>query len=99
MAEIPLTNFISSQNSKEKRVELLIIPTNVNYIAFNLNNSCTVAPTIRNGKLVTTKKKSTIHGYGFKSIKRIADKYDGDVSFDYDKEKQLFSIRIVLSST
>ena len=67
--------------------------------SISLNNTCSVAPNIKNGKLITTKKKSAPHGYGIKSIKRIADKYDGDVSFDYDKEKQLFSIRIVLSST
>lgn len=90
MAEIPLTNFISSQNSKEKPVELLIIPTNVNYIAFNLNNSCTVAPTIRNGKLVTTKKKSTIHGYGIKSIKRIVKNNDGNISFEYIESENTF---------
>ena len=89
----------ASRDSEEKKVDLLIAPTNVNYISISLNNTCSVAPNIKNGKLITTKKKSAPHGYGIKSIKRIADKYDGDVSFDYDKEKQLFSIRIVLSST
>ena len=89
----------ASRDSEEKIVDLLIAPTNVNYISISLNNTCSVAPNIKNGKLITTKKKSAPHGYGIKSIKRIADKYDGDVSFDYDKEKQLFSIRIVLSST
>ena len=89
----------ASRDSEEKKVDLLIAPTNVNYISISLNNTCSVAPNIKNGKLITTKKKSAPHGYGIKSIKRIADKYDGAVSFDYDKEKQLFSIRIVLSST
>ena len=89
----------ASRDSEEKKVDLLIAPTNVNYISISLNNTCSVAPNIKNGKLITTKKKSAPHGYGIKSIKRIAEKYDGAVSFDYDKEKQLFSIRIVLSST
>ena len=89
----------ASRDSEYKKVELLIAPTNVNYISISLSNTCSAAPNIKNGKLITTKKKSAPHGYGFKSIKRIADKYDGNVSFDYDKEKQLFSIRIVLSST
>ena len=80
----------ASRDSEEKKVDLLIAPTNVNYISISLNNTCSVAPNIKNGKLITTKKKSAPHGYGIKSIKRIADKYDGDVSFDYDKEKQLF---------
>ena len=86
----------ASRDSEEKKVDLLIAPTNVNYISISLNNTCSVAPNIKNGKLITTKKKSTPHGYGFKSIKRIADKYDGDVSFDYETKSKTFQIRIVL---
>ena len=86
----------ASRDSEEKIVDLLIAPTNVNYISISLNNTCSVAPNIKNGKLITTKKKSTPHGYGFKSIKRIADKYDGDVSFDYETKSKTFQIRIVL---
>ena len=89
----------ASRDSEEKKVELQITPTNVNYISLTLNNSCSTAPNIKNGKLITTKKKSAPHGYGIKSIKRIADKYDGDVSFDYDNETQLFQIRIVIKNT
>lgn len=86
----------ASQDSKEKSVELLILPTNVNYIAINLNNSCAVAPTISDGKLVTTKKKSTIHGYGIKSIKRIVKNYDGNISFEYIESEKTFCVKIVL---
>ena len=86
----------ASRDSEEKKVDLLIAPTNVNYISISLNNTCSVAPNIKNGKLITTKKKSAPHGYGIKSIKRIADKYDGDVSFDYETETKTFQIRIIL---
>ena len=86
----------ASQESKEKIVELLIFPTNVNYIAITLNNSCDIAPTIRNGKLVTTKKESTIHGYGIKSIKRIVKNYDGNISFEYIESENTFCVKIVL---
>lgn len=86
----------ASRDSEEKKVELQITPTNVNYISLSLSNTCSVAPNIKNGKLITTKKKSAPHGYGIKSIKRIADKYDGNVSFDYENETQLFHICIVM---
>ncbi|MBQ9375768.1 MAG: GHKL domain-containing protein [Ruminococcus sp.] len=86
----------ASRDSEEKKVELQITPTNVNYISLTLNNSCSTAPNIKNGKLITTKKKSAPHGYGIKSIKRIADKYDGDVSFEYDEPNYLFKMRIIL---
>ena len=88
----------ASQGSKEKSVEILIFPTNVNYIAINLNNSCTTAPIIRNGKLLTTKKESTFHGYGIKSMKRIANNYDGNISFYYDEVENNFKVKIVLKS-
>ncbi len=86
----------ASRDSEEKKVELQITPTNVNYISLTLNNSCSTAPNIKNGKLITTKKKTAPHGYGIKSIKRIADKYDGDVSFEYDSAIQMFHIGIIL---
>lgn len=86
----------ASRDSEDKKVELLIAPTNVNYISISLSNTCSTAPNIKNGKLITTKKKSAPHGYGIKSIKRIADKYDGDVSFDYETETKTFQIRIIL---
>ena len=86
----------ASRDSEEKKVELLIAPTNVNYISISLSNTCSAAPNIKNGKLITTKKKSAPHGYGIKSIKRIADKYDGDVSFDYDDTSSQFIARIIL---
>ena len=89
----------ASQNSKERSIELLVFPTNVNYIAINLNNSCAVAPTMRNGKLVTTKKESTVHGYGIKSIKRIVNNYDGNISFDYDAIEKVFCVKIVLNKS
>ena len=89
----------ASRDSEEPKVDLLIAPTNVNYISISLNNTCSVAPNIKNGKLMTTKKKSAPHGYGIKSIKRIADKYDGNVLFGYNIETLLFQIRIVLNSS
>lgn len=89
----------ASQGSEEKSVELIIYPTNVNYIAINLNNSCAVAPTIKNEKLVTTKKDSTIHGYGIKSIKRIVKNYDGNISFEYIESTNTFCVKIVLKQT
>lgn len=86
----------ASQNSKDRSVDLLVFPTNVNYIAINLNNSCTIAPTIKNGKLITTKNKSAIHGYGIKSIKRLVKNYDGNISFEYIESENTFCVKIVL---
>lgn len=88
--------FEASNKSADKKVELLIYPTNVNYVTIKINNSCKDAPVMNNGKLITTKKKSSIHGYGIKSIKRIVKNYDGDISFEYDELENNFCVKIVL---
>lgn len=88
--------FEASNKSADKKVELLIYPTNVNYVTIKINNSCKDAPVMNNGKLITTKKKSSIHGYGIKSIKRIVKNYDGDISFEYDELENTFCVKIVL---
>ena len=80
------------------KVELFIFPANVNYITIKLINSCKSPPIIHNGKLITTKTKSSIHGYGLKSIKRIIKKYNGDMSFSFDKSEKLFTSSIILKT-
>lgn len=89
----------ASKKTESKKVELYIYLTNVNYIAINLSNSCSVAPTIKNDKLITTKTNSSIHGYGIKSIKRIVKNYDGNMSLEYDENDNIFCTKIVLKAT
>ena len=88
--------FEASNKSTDKKVELLIYPTNINYVTIKLNNSCDTTPILNNGKLITTKEKSSIHGYGIKSIKRIVKNYDGNISFEYDELENTFCVKIVL---
>ena len=88
----------ANQKNDSGKVELFIFPTNVNYITIKLINSCKSAPIIHNGKLITTKTKSSIHGYGLKSIKRIIKKYNGDMSFSFDKSEKLFTTSIILKT-
>lgn len=88
----------ASQKSNVRKIELLIFPTNVNYITINLNNSCEVAPIMHNGKLITTKKKLSTHGYGIKIIKRIVKKYNGNISFSFDDSEKTFTTKIVLKT-
>ena len=57
-----------------------------------LKNTSTVAPMKRKTKFVTTKKDTSAHGYGIKSVKRIVEKYQGEIDFDYDE--MTFQVRI-----
>ena len=57
-----------------------------------LKNTSTVAPMKRKTKFVTTTKDTSAHGYGIKSVKRIVEKYQGEIDFDYDE--MTFQVRI-----
>ena len=37
--------------------------------------------TYKNGELMTTKNNSILHGYGLKSVKRIVDRYEGEMEY------------------
>lgn len=60
-------------------------------------NSCRTNPfSKKTGKLISTKKDSLRHGYGMKSIKKIAKKYDGDIKAYYDEDSMDFHTIIIL---
>ena len=65
-------------------------------LVITAENSCSQKPVKRNGELISTKKQSGLHGFGIKSIKRIAKEYNGKVDFDFDDERMIFSITIAL---
>jgi len=48
-------------------------------------------------KIITTKKDRTKHGYGLKSIKNIAEKYNGFMSIMYDDEKFKIDVEMLNS--
>ena len=59
-------------------------------------NSCAANPIAPDGSLNTTKSDTVNHGLGTRSIKRIADKYDGLTNYIYDEEKHCFKYVIVI---
>ena len=87
--------FEATLDSEEKTVEFSILITNTRFITLIMNNSCSKKPNIKNQKLITSKNETTIHGYGMKSIQRIVNKYDGTISFNYEEQTNLFSVKIV----
>ena len=50
----------------------------------------------KNGSFITTKKDSSMHGFGIISIKRIVSKYNGNVSFSSNLEEFVVNISIPL---
>ncbi len=55
-----------------------------------LVNSCEQNPISSSGKLISNKPNARWHGYGLKSIERIAEHYQGAMQFYYDSENRAF---------
>lgn len=51
-----------------------------------LYNSSIQVPMVVDDRFVTTKEDKYAHGLGVESVKRIVEKYNGDISFQYDNE-------------
>ena len=60
-----------------------------------LRNYCDHAPDFEQGLPVTTKSDKNNHGYGTKSIREIAEKYNGQMSAKV--EQNIFTLNILLS--
>lgn len=57
---------------------------NVNdMLIIKLKNSSISAPIVRNGRFLTNKEEKERHGWGIESVKRIVEKYDGEIDFQY----------------
>lgn len=58
---------------------------NINYIfGIKIKNSSISKPTMVGDDFLTEKKEKDIHGWGIKSVKKILEKYNGELNFKYD---------------
>ena len=62
----------------------------------SIANSCKSSPLDHDGKLHSRKQGTGFHGYGLKSVKRIADKYNGLLNYVYSEEKHEFRVVVML---
>ena len=77
---------------KSKRVIDLAISRYSGMVVIRIENFTPDQPVLREGVLVTTKEDASGHGYGMKSIKNIAELYDGTA--DYFVEDQVFCLLV-----
>lgn len=68
---------------KEKRKIYLVLKNINDMFYLKLKNSCTGKPIQQNFKFLTNKKNKEDHGWGIESVKYIAQKYNGNISFQY----------------
>lgn len=66
------------------------------YTVIIISNSCEQSPTINNNRLITTKKDKTVHGLGLKSVSNTLKKYNGDIDWEFLKDKNHFITTVML---
>lgn len=81
--------------SSKKNIRLEITNSLNSYHKIIAINSCDVEPHAEHGKLLTSKKNKDTHGFGTKSIKRIVQKYNGEMQWEYDNDQKQFKLVIL----
>ncbi|MBR2454435.1 MAG: GHKL domain-containing protein [Clostridia bacterium] len=92
-----LDNAVESAEKSEKKKVLIQIANVMNsYRKIAVINSCDIPPNTKNGELITNKENKEMHGFGTKSIKKIVDKYDGELDWEYDNNSKEFKFIILI---
>lgn len=82
------------QCEPERRI-ICVTMKNINDMFFlKVKNSTTTLPKQEKGRFVTSKSNRKVHGLGIESVKRIVQKYEGSIDFQYDRE--LFEVNILI---
>ncbi len=85
---------VSKIDNAEKRNINLIVRNIKNYVSIAVENFYEGKINLdNNGLPITTKNNTDYHGYGFKSIKMIVEKYNGDFKISIGEE--IFSVYIL----
>lgn len=87
----------ASEQSSEKSISLSTVYRN-RYSVIIVSNSCDTAPKQSGNYLISTKSGTNLHGFGLKSVAKAIKKYDGDYEWDYDTEKHLFTVTVMVSA-
>ena len=87
----------ASEQSTEKSISLTTVYRN-RYSVIIVSNSCDTPPKQSGHHLISTKSGAAFHGFGMKSVAKSIQKYDGDYEWEYDGEKRLFTVTVMIGS-
>ena len=85
----------AAEKSKEKTISISTVRRN-SYSVIILTNSCDTPPRCSGNRLISTKSDPGSHGFGIRSVEKAIRKYLGDYEWEYNTEKQLFTITVML---
>jgi len=88
----------AAKSTAEKRIDLYVENKNEQYIIIKVKNSCDTPPKQNGNRFISSKPNKNYHGIGIKSIKRIAQKYDGSSEFECDDINKTFCAVVMLKN-
>ncbi|MBQ6540240.1 MAG: GHKL domain-containing protein [Oscillospiraceae bacterium] len=90
--------FEATLQTKDPQISVIIREEN-DFLFISVKNSINESVLFKNPDLVTSKKDKSIHGIGIKSIRSIAKKYNGSVSFTEEDNMFNSNVMLVLKKT
>lgn len=82
--------------SEDKNILFKLYSFNDHFIVFKVTNSCDYEPIEKEDKIVSHKASKEYHGYGMSNIRRSAHKYEGNMTWNYDKYNKEFHVVVML---
>ena len=79
----------AASKSNAKQISLSLRRVN-NFDVLTVTNSCDTEPQSANGKIATSKKDKTSHGYGMRLIEKYARKNNAEYEWHYENDKNIF---------
>lgn len=91
-----LENAVEASNQTYVKFIDFTITTKLNQILLiSVTNSVKQKVKITGNHIVSSKKSQNIHGVGLKSIKRIVNKYDGEINMNFNEENMTFTATVI----
>ena len=88
----------AAAQTEEKKISFSLYIRNASFVVLTLTNSCPKQPVSINGRLVSQKKNRSRHGYGTKSIKRVAKKHNGSYTWEFNPDTCRFTATVILEA-
>lgn len=92
-----LDNAAESAKGSENAYIDFSVKNEKSFVVLNVKNSCAVEPKIIGDSLQTTKTDGDMHGYGTKSIKKTAKKYNGVCEWHYNENEHSFLCTVLFN--
>ncbi len=90
-----LDNAVEAVEKSDSKKIYLSINRVENFDVLTCQNNCITIPEISDGYVKTTKANKELHGFGTKSIAKIVKQYNGNVNYEFNGDKNLFTVNVI----